>query len=555
MKIRFPLRLKIFSVIVILVLGALTAFYYVANQTIRDETSALVFNFDSSYVESVAHELELHLQGMTLDLSMIATISNIPGAEYMTQNVLQHSFAQYGFYNISVYAKGASGWVNIKYFNNGLEVAKAFSPDRLPLDEIVNAKLRIWNTSTETQRDSVAIACAVQIKDQAGNVLPAVAVAQTPKAALMDVPENPLREIFVLSPDGQLIYQLKNDPLETSSELREIPLVGEYFDAIQKQSPLRNRVMEYKLGDSEFVGAYSRTTTGQLGVFSVVAKQAAFKVLQKLRDRTLLLSSVLFCLVVIISILFSASITKPLSLLMVSMKKVTEGKHEEFRAPHTGDEVEVLSSIYNKMIAQIKTTMSVLEQLNQNLEAKVQDRTKELAEMAIRDPMTGAYNRRHFVDELKKALDESKAKSIPTSLLYCDIDHFKNYNDKNGHPEGDELIKSFTKMLQKHGAAPLTVARLGGEEFGVICPGSSLEAAAQLAEKIRQEMASTNWPYGERQPLGRVTCSIGVSEYPRCSDNYETLIKTADAALYVAKTGGRNAVRTADVIQISINAA
>jgi diguanylate cyclase (GGDEF)-like protein len=243
---------------------------------------------------------------------------------------------------------------------------------------------------------------------------------------------------------------------------------------------------------------------------------------------------------------FLRSLTNPLAQLTDVMKNATsnglDSAHVDVR---THDEIGVLSRVFNKMMEDLSTSKKNLEEANATLEKKVEERTKALHEMAVRDPLTGLYNRRHFNECLKQNILLAKRHSQNIGIIYTDIDHFKKFNDGNGHPEGDVLLKMFAELLLKSFRQSDLVARLGGEEFCIILPQVDIEGARLAAEKVRKVIESFNFPHGEKQPLGRVTCSFGVSSFPLCGTTEEDLIKAADEALYEIKKTTRNAVAVA----------
>src|SRR5690606_5999552 len=114
---------------------------------------------------------------------------------------------------------------------------------------------------------------------------------------------------------------------------------------------------------------------------------------------------------------------------------------------------------------------------------------------------------------------------------------------------GDLLLKAISKLMQKTSRTSDIVARLGGEEFSIILPHTDLMGAAVKAEKLRQAVESTKFPFGETQPMGFISISIGVSEYPSISRDAEGLIKAADDALYKVKETSRNRVCVAQAIE------
>jgi diguanylate cyclase (GGDEF)-like protein len=130
----------------------------------------------------------------------------------------------------------------------------------------------------------------------------------------------------------------------------------------------------------------------------------------------------------------------------------------------------------------------------------------------------------------------------PIGLLFLDIDFFKNYNDKNGHPEGDILLRTLAKILKESLRSSDIVARYGGEEFTMILPQTDETSVRAIAEKLRQRVADFPFPGRHKQPGGKVTVSIGVATFPQHGTDATSLLQFADKALYQAKNGGRNQV-------------
>jgi diguanylate cyclase (GGDEF)-like protein len=172
---------------------------------------------------------------------------------------------------------------------------------------------------------------------------------------------------------------------------------------------------------------------------------------------------------------------------------------------------------------------------------------KRIHDMAIKDPLTGLFNRRFFNEKLEEEISRSRRTRLPVSLIYMDIDHFKKYNDQNGHPMGDILLKMFAQVLKKTSRKNDVIARIGGEEFVIILPHTDKMGAAIKAEKLRRVIEATSFPHGEKQPLGKVSASMGVAEYPSHCHDPEGLVKAADEALYQVKSTTRNRVCIATV--------
>jgi two-component system cell cycle response regulator len=179
----------------------------------------------------------------------------------------------------------------------------------------------------------------------------------------------------------------------------------------------------------------------------------------------------------------------------------------------------------------------------------LQDR---LAEMAITDALTGLFNRRHLDERLDEMFEHSARLHEPLSVVMFDIDHFKKVNDTYGHQAGDVVLAQFAQLL-KHVARDIDkIGRYGGEEFMVLLPGTVLDAGVTFAKRARQEVETHQFEYDG----GALKCSIsaGVASFPHPKvHTRQQLVKSADDALYVAKTTGRNRVIRFDDEEFNAN--
>lgn len=165
---------------------------------------------------------------------------------------------------------------------------------------------------------------------------------------------------------------------------------------------------------------------------------------------------------------------------------------------------------------------------------------EQLSELAVRDALTGIFNRRYMEETLRRELSRTARECIPLSVVLMDIDHFKQLNDAHGHLAGDEMLKAMAGMLTRQMRSEDVACRYGGEEFVAILPGAPLEVAAQRAESWRAAFAALAVKHGENVLSG--TLSLGVSEFPRHGTSADELLAQADGALYLAKRSGRNRV-------------
>ncbi len=171
--------------------------------------------------------------------------------------------------------------------------------------------------------------------------------------------------------------------------------------------------------------------------------------------------------------------------------------------------------------------------------AELIEKTKILS---ITDSLTHLYNRRHFQHYIEKIVKQAKETKFPVSLVMCDIDNFKFYNDRNGHLAGDKLLKEVADILHQSIKGSDIVARYGGEEFVIIFPDTNKDTAFHIIEVIRKRIEDVKFPDEEFQPGKNLTISFGIACFPDDADTYEELIRKADIALYEAKRQGRNRV-------------
>jgi len=166
---------------------------------------------------------------------------------------------------------------------------------------------------------------------------------------------------------------------------------------------------------------------------------------------------------------------------------------------------------------------------------------EKLRESAVRDSLTGLYNRRHTLDFLKKQFYIAQHGGKPISVILLDVDHFKKFNDTFGHDAGDFVLKMTGALLQHSVRKGEVASRYGGEEFLLVFPDTPMDSATRMAEEIRQKVESNRFQY-EDLSLGTVTLSLGVACFPLHGQTEEDVIKAADNALYQAKRDGRNRV-------------
>ena len=225
------------------------------------------------------------------------------------------------------------------------------------------------------------------------------------------------------------------------------------------------------------------------------------------------------------------------------IQQIAKGDYEQ-KVSFSGD----FSYAINSMI-KILQEKEELDRINREKDIKLQKYADELAalnkklqELAITDSLTGVLNRRQFDVQMEHELQRSQRFSKTFSLVMFDIDYFKQFNDDFGHQAGDQVLVAICQYVKREIRQTDRLYRYGGEEFTLILPETNIDNAAQLAEKIRRNIAETTVLYHGYQ-LPQITASFGVASYSQQIHDPAHLINAADKALYHAKNSGRNCVR------------
>jgi diguanylate cyclase (GGDEF)-like protein len=192
-------------------------------------------------------------------------------------------------------------------------------------------------------------------------------------------------------------------------------------------------------------------------------------------------------------------------------------------------------------------TEAVLQSMNADLQLRVkqvEDLQEELREQAIRDPLTGLFNRRYLSATLQREIGRAEREGYPVSVVMIDADHFKRVNDEHGHGAGDQVLRFLGAQLRTGLRKGDIACRFGGDEFLMVLPNTAVEHAGERARQWRSAVreASVDWMEWNEP----VTLSLGVAAFPDHARNAEDLVTAADAALYAAKDAGRDRVVVSD---------
>lgn len=278
----------------------------------------------------------------------------------------------------------------------------------------------------------------------------------------------------------------------------------------------------------------------------------------------------LFCsilLALIFSRILSDHLHMTIHLLISRCRAIAAGRLEEKVDIRTKDEFDELIQAFNIMSERLtesreqnRTYQQSLEQIKNDLEIRVQERTRELnelnkqllqeigvrqkaedclAEAARTDSLTGILNRRAIWEQLEYHIIQFKRQQTPFTLLMCDLDHFKPINDTYGHDVGDVVLVKVAQKLRDSCRKQDFVSRWGGEEFLILLPDTDVQGGMSAAEKVRQKISEEPFEINNQQFA--ITVSIGVAAYVE-GHSLDDCIKRADSAMYQAKHDGRNRV-------------
>jgi diguanylate cyclase (GGDEF)-like protein len=277
-----------------------------------------------------------------------------------------------------------------------------------------------------------------------------------------------------------------------------------------------------------------------------------------------------FCLaalagVILLNIFLSHRLTRPIRNLSQASQQITQGNFNHLVQSSNIQELSVLADSFQQMSQEIQQSRYQLEEYSRSLEHKVEQRTQELkleidqrlqAEASLReanqqlqqlayiDGLTQISNRRWFDQQLRQEWLRLKRHGKVLSVILCDVDYFKQYNDTYGHQAGDECLRDIAKAVSRAVRRPSDlVARYGGEEFVVLLPNTNLAGAMVVAEAIQSMVQQLKRPHCNSQVSDCVSMSFGLaSAVPTEDRTPDSLLADADRSLYQAKTQGRNRI-------------
>ncbi|WP_082856455.1 sensor domain-containing diguanylate cyclase [Marinomonas atlantica] len=343
-------------------------------------------------------------------------------------------------------------------------------------------------------------------------------------------------EIFIVDKHKEVLYP---NALTHSTEVpNNIPAPGEF------QYNEWNDGKRY-LTTLALVNSSISTDLG----WKIIVRQpsdVALSTVYNMRVVILLISIAATLIGVFIAYQLAGALSRPIERLAATALRIKNGDRKmSFTETdsHLKEVISLSNSLQGMMTSLLDREQSLVE-MNANLEAKVQKRTnaleqvnKELAELALRDPLTQCFNRLALEEAMSQIFAQAADDGDAYSVIMIDIDHFKAVNDTYGHQAGDEALKKLVELMHDNTRDGDFVARYGGEEFTILLPKTDTKTAAERAEQIRKIVEQT-----EIEEIGHITISLGVATYQQSDERAEIILDRSDEALYQSKENGRNQV-------------
>ena len=322
------------------------------------------------------------------------------------------------------------------------------------------------------------------------------------------------RDVYVITEQGRVVISAAGNSANLMKTVLPAATTRELFEREGRS------VAHSHAQGREVVAVLRRVPQLRWATVAEMPRAAALREAGASRFRTVLLIATLLVVVGLLAFLGGLLITRPLVRLSEAAARVAAGDLSVDLPAGGSGEVGYLTRAFSTLVTRLRE----------------REGQSELERLSLTDALTGLYNRRHLMGTLASEVQRSRRLRRSFTVLLADVDRFKQYNDTHGHLAGDTALVKIAEVFRRTTRAVDCVARYGGEEFVVMLLECNMATATIVAERVRSRIAEQD--LGE----GRLTVSIGLAEYPEGGDTPEELIGTADAAMYQAKSAGRNQV-------------
>lgn len=505
--LRFTISLLVIAAILLTMLTSITSALQVNRTSLIDN----YLNKNESYSKKLASNTDELLKTMQENIAMIASIS-------VRESELNHQMID------DLYQ------ANSEYFNSIViadanRVVQAYSPHNIGIsigdkldskqseEAVITKTPFISEPYRTTKTGRLIILVSAPIVDHDGTYKGFV--GGTIYLEEENVLSTTLKKHFF--GDGSYVYVVdkKGDLIFHSEQER----VGQHIknEAVQKVISGQSGSQEVTNSPGNiFLVGYAYEPNSSWGIVSQTPYEVINEPLQQLVYRMLLHAMPFLLLILVLGWWIASRIAKPLNTL-------AQFSDQAILNPMPAESIPDIHSSYYEVSLLSRSVKIALQSMNQDL--------TYLRHKVNIDELTGLVNRRGF-DSLIADWIESK---IPFALILFDIDHFKQVNDTYGHVVGDDVLRYLAQQMQQIFSNGDMACRYGGEEFGILIRHGGLDRAKELADRLREQLASTISPTGQS-----ITVSSGISSFPAHGQSAEQLVMRADEALYYSKENGRN---------------
>lgn len=378
----FSIRAKFLAVMSALLLSCLIVYLLIAVEVFKTDKTELVFDLNRSMVTNLSTEFETEFKGISDKLRLFALLSTNPSAEIKNETIFgENSELVYA----SLYRQNKPdplrNFTDKKYLETyGLEsnffTEKLSNLRPIPFNEILKNSEHFWNATVEGGAPLVGYGRNVIIEDSKGNPTEHIAVISyiKPDKILKDLSFVKLSEISIVDEGGRILIHSDFNVMKNVSSLQESPLFAAAITSKVKVS-----VASLTDGGGDFLGAFAKSYNGKVFVLARASKSQAFSAVYQLVSRSISFALVVITLSLFFAFLLSRSLTRPLSILVEGMEKVSAGDLSTRITVNSKDETQMLATSFNEMIRDLKDSRDDLQEVNRTLEQKVRDRTLQLA--------------------------------------------------------------------------------------------------------------------------------------------------------------------------------
>ncbi len=398
---------------------------------------------------------------------------------------------------------------------------------RLSQDQLNNLRTRdalVGDPFWDASLGKPALVIVVPIRREDGLFLGALS-AKINLTGLTDMLQersaNGSRDLHVITEQGRVVISSAGNSADLMRTAWPAATTRELLE--REGQPLN----QTRARGRDVVAVVQRIPQVRWAVVAETPRAAAVREAGVLRIRTVLLIVALLVAVGLVGFSVSVILTGPLVRLTEAAGRVSAGDLSVELPSGGSGEVGYLTRAFNTLVSRLREKES----------------QGELEKLSLTDSLTGLYNRRHLMGTLASEVQRSRRLRRSFTVMLADVDRFKQYNDTHGHLAGDAALVKIAEVFRKTTRQVDCVARYGGEEFVVMLLECTMATAAIVGERVRARVAEQDLSPGS------LTVSIGLAEYPEGGETPEELIASADAAMYQAKSSGRNQVVIAGVSQ------